>query len=447
MLRCRWVLVAIAGLVFVTFEVGEHWIGSAAGFDGNFVREVVIFGVLGPLAMGAILTLLAQSWSERLHAAQFMAQQQELSQRLASFQGWHDLAAFVVNFPHSLVPIVGATLFVQDRGDDSFQVVAEWWAAAEQEAVTSPWFHVPGFCSACAQAQTSSAAGLRSCYCVEHSPTPERITRYSMPLIHGEQPVALLYLYFPAGFVLSAEQIERLNSIAAPMAVAIGSARPERSAAIQSEAVEAERQRIARDLHDTLGQSLGFLHFKLDQLAADGALHEIDEIRQELERMRDVANEAYVQVRGTLVELKSAGAKTLGAALLKQARSVGERAHFQARLHSRGQPETLSPYVQRQILYLLREALTNVEKHANARQVEIDLVWTDETLTLLLSDDGQGFEPDKLVSNGHFGLEIMRERASEIDGQLAIQSAPGMGTTITLSLPLNPSPKSATGVV
>jgi len=246
-----------------------------------------------------------------------------------------------------------------------------------------------------------------------------------------------LYLYFPAGLALTAEQIELLHDAAAPIATALSGTQPLRAAALQTEAVEAERQRIARDLHDTLGQSLGFLHLKLDQLATEGALHEIAEIQQELERMRDVANDAYVQVRGTRAELKETEAGALSNLLLKQARSVGERAHFQVRLRSQGPPQMLSPHVQRQLLYLVREALTNVEKHAQARRVEIDLDWSADALTLALADDGQGFELDELMPNGHFGLEIMRERAREIQGQLAIHSSPDAGTRVRLLLPLD----------
>jgi signal transduction histidine kinase len=228
-----------------------------------------------------------------------------------------------------------------------------------------------------------------------------------------------------------------LHDVAAPLAVAISSAQPQRSAALQTEAVEAERQRIARDLHDTLGQSLGFLHLKLDQLATDGALHEIAEIQQELERMRDVANEAYTQVRSTLSDLKPPQEMALATALLQRAQAVGARAHFEVRLQSQGQPRMLAPRVYRHVLYLFREALANVEKHAHARQVKIDLEWTADALNLVLTDDGRGFDPHKLVLNGHFGLEIMRERAREINGQLAVQSSPDGGTNVSLLLPLD----------
>lgn len=437
LLRWRWVLVALSALISLAFEVHEHLGDHPLYTDTAFLREVLFFGVIGPLAMGILLTFLAATRSERLHAVQRLAVQRELGQQLSGVRDWEELSALVTRFPQNLVPVSGVSLFVQAPEARDLRFVAEWWTEGLQESAPSPWLHTPGFCAGCLQAQTASSASLLSCHCAAPAPLGDYGNRYSLSLVHGSQPVAVLYLYFPAGLVLTAEQIELLHDMAAPMAIALSSAQPIRAAAFQTEAVEAERQRIARDLHDTLGQSLGFLHLKLDQLATEGALHKIEEIQQELERMRDVANDAYVQVRGTLAELKETEAGALSNLLLKQARSVGERAHFQVRLRSQGPPQMLSPHVQRQLLYLVREALTNVEKHAQARRVEIDLDWSADALTLVLADDGQGFEPDELMPNGHFGLEIMRERAREIKGQLAIHSSPDAGTKVRLLLPLD----------
>jgi signal transduction histidine kinase len=437
LLRWRWVLVALSVLVFIAFEVREHWGEGLFYTNLSFLREALLFGVVGPLAMGILLTFLAATRSERLRAFERLSVQHELARQLADLRDWEELATFVTRFPQKLAPVSGVSLFVNDHQAGDFCFVSDWWAAGVQESAASPWLHTPGSCAACLQAQTATAANLLSCQCLTPASLADYSNRYSLSLVHGAQPVAVLYLYFPAGLALTAEQIELLHEAAAPLAMAIHSALPVRSAGLQTEAVEAERQRIARDLHDTLGQSLGFLHLKLDQLATDGALNEIAEIRQELERMRDVANEAYTQVRDTLSDLKPPEGMALAAALRKRAQSVGERAHFQIQFRSHGQPQNLSPDVQRHILYLVREVLANVEKHAQARLVEIDLDWTADALNLVLTDDGQGFEPHKLTPNGHFGLEIMRERAREIDGQLNIHSSPNAGTKVSLALPLD----------
>jgi PAS domain S-box-containing protein len=206
---------------------------------------------------------------------------------------------------------------------------------------------------------------------------------------------------------------------------------------------ERERARIARNLHDSLGHSLGYLHLKLDQLTSEDAVSKREAVRQELVQMRDVANQAYELVRGMLAALLPSNASDLTTALLVQARSVCGRAGIEVQVNSEGQPRRLSPIVQQQLVYLFREALVNVEKHAKARQVDINLAWGEDTLTLSLSDDGQGFDPEQVGAGGHFGLAIMQERAQEINGQLALNSRPDSGTELVLRLPLEGRSQSA----
>jgi two-component system nitrate/nitrite sensor histidine kinase NarX len=260
---------------------------------------------------------------------------------------------------------------------------------------------------------------------------------YCLPLVHAGSLVATLHLEMLPHISPSAAQIEILNHIAPSMALAIDNARPRHVAAVCDAAVEAERRQIAQRLHDTLGQNLGYLHLKLDQLTGDDALREITAIQQELARMRDIANEAYNQVRETLATLHPASSADLATALLAQARSIGDQAGFEVELTREGQTHPLSPPTQDQILYLIREALTNVARHAQAQHVFIHLFWAVGNLTIKLADDGHGFEQAALEPNGHLGLAIMQERALQINGFLKLNSSPGFGTELTLRLPLD----------
>ncbi len=207
---------------------------------------------------------------------------------------------------------------------------------------------------------------------------------------------------------------------------------------------EKERARIARDLHDSLGHSLAYLHLKLDELASQDTL-EKPQWRLDLARMRDVANEAYELVRSTLAASLPTYSSDLATALLVPARAAGRRGNFKVQLISQGQPRPLPPIVQQQSLYVLQEALANVEKHASARQVDIGLVWSEEALTITLADDGQGFDAQCIRSDGHFGLAIMQARAQEINGSLSLTSRPGAGTKLTLQIPLLPDSQHLAG--
>ncbi len=207
-------------------------------------------------------------------------------------------------------------------------------------------------------------------------------------------------------------------------------------------AVEQERSRIARDLHDLLGQNLGYICLKLDELSLNDTLKYMEPIQQDVARMRDAANDAYELVRNMLAAARPSNSVDLGTALLTQGKLVGSRASFKIQLTSSGQARPLSPIIQQQILYLFQEALNNVEKHAQAQQVDINLVWAEDILSITLSDNGCGFETNTPLVDGHFGLVIMQERAEEVNGFLSITSNPGVGTQLTFKLPLtlpNPS--------
>lgn len=205
----------------------------------------------------------------------------------------------------------------------------------------------------------------------------------------------------------------------------------------QEIALEKQRARIARDLHDSLGQSLGYLRLTLDTLTLEnednigGNIGGLDIVQ-----MRDVANEAYELVRSMLAAARPANSTDLATVLLAQARSVGSRARFKVQLTSQGQAHSLSPIIQQQVLYILKEALNNIEKHAQAQNVNLTLVWADDKLTITLSDDGCGFDTNHSYPEGHYGLTIMQERAAEINGNLTIVSNLKTGTELTLQLPI-----------
>jgi two-component system nitrate/nitrite sensor histidine kinase NarX len=210
-----------------------------------------------------------------------------------------------------------------------------------------------------------------------------------------------------------------------------------------------ERRRIAHDLHDSLGHYLGFLHLKFDQLLDVDDLGNTIKVRQELGQMRAVTHDAYELVRDMLAAFLPTNAADLSTALLTLAHTTGKKADFSVRFLSEGQSRPLAPVTQQQTLYLFKEALNNVAKHAGAHYVDIDLLWKPETLTIALTDDGCGFQTDGVPTaqtEGHFGLTIMQERATETGGNLTVNSRPGSGTEVVFQLPLKPIPERAMGL-
>jgi len=191
---------------------------------------------------------------------------------------------------------------------------------------------------------------------------------------------------------------------------------------------------VARDLHDTLGQNIGFLRMKLDYLSGKKGITKADMV-SELQSMTKAANESYDLIRGTLAVLQSNDSSDLFRIFSRYAEQIEERSTINVEFYNDGSPKFLSPKRMRQLFYIFREALTNIEKHAQANHVSIQIEWENDCLVLAVSDDGTGFDTLKTQYGSHYGLRFMRERAELLNGTMNLQSAPGSGTNLVVRVP------------
>ena len=195
---------------------------------------------------------------------------------------------------------------------------------------------------------------------------------------------------------------------------------------------------IARDLHDTVGQNIGYLRMKLEHLSETGVQAQSN-IKQEIVNMSKVADESYDLIRGTLAVLQSGGLADPLSLFIQYANQVEERAPFKINVSSQGEPRPLAPNKVRQLFFVFREALSNVEKHANAGQMSVELIWDEDHLALTIADDGQGFRMDNTQVRKHYGLKFMRERIELLNGIFSVQSQKSKGTRISITLPYEKS--------
>ncbi len=438
-LKKRWLIMLIVALVVVIIEVLEHRASNDSFvIDPNFLRETALFGVFLPIAWGLLLTLLVHTDHERVMAEYNLTQQHELARKLNSASRWDELTDNIVKFPRSILPVISTALHVYNPESDRYELAAEWSFDGMSRANLTPILF-PTACHACEINRDPEPAALSTCL-EFRSPVASRAYRqYCLPLIHGELTVALLHLDYPSDMAMTGEQVRVLNSAAHEMALALESARLQRSVISQAEATEAERRRISQNLHDTLGQNVSYLRLKLDQMTGEDALWEISQVKEELERMRGIAEDAYQQVWGTLADLHPAASIKLSQALIEDSRPYSQRNGFTVNLQVSGDEQDLNSHVKRQILFICREAFNNIEKHAKATQVGISLHWNKSSLTVKIQDNGVGFDPDNFDMNGHFGLSIMHERTEDIQGRLTLQSKPNSGgTEVSLWVPLQP---------
>lgn len=235
------------------------------------------------------------------------------------------------------------------------------------------------------------------------------------------------YYYKPRTF--SQEERDLAVAFADQAALAIENARLQEQ--VEQAAVSAERHRLARELHDSVTQTL-FSASLIAEVLPILWEKKPEMARQRLQELRELTRGALAEMRTLLLELRpSALAEVDLPTLLQQlAEAAGARARIPVQVQVRGEG-TVPPEVKQVVYRVAQEALNNVIKHAQASQARIELEMGSEGLVLSVYDEGRGFDPSQ-IPPGHMGLAIMRERAEAIGGLLHVMSRPGEGTTVRL---------------
>lgn len=205
-------------------------------------------------------------------------------------------------------------------------------------------------------------------------------------------------------------------------------------------AVMQERERLSRELHDGVAQLVAHLLLRLDTIKGLVEAERPQEAGAELERLRGVADEIYGDIEDSIAGLRTNVAERgLIRALQDYVDQFEERHQIPTGLRTDDAADRLPPLAALQLFRLIQEALTNVRKHAEARETAVTLV-SDEPghLKVVIADDGRGFTPDSQRNDKArpLGLTSMRERVEALGGTFQVQSRPGSGTHVTATIPI-----------
>jgi len=206
----------------------------------------------------------------------------------------------------------------------------------------------------------------------------------------------------------------------------------ELQAELKDLAVVEERSRLAREIHDGLGASLSSLIIQSEyllQIAQD------DSLKSEIGELKTSAEEAIEELRRSLKMMREDF--ELASGLEEYVQTFQDRTQLKVNFEKHGHPEKLSPDAQLTLFRVLQECLSNAAKHAHAQEVRVQLTFDATNVLLAVRDDGLGFDPSQTPS-GHYGLLNMHERAMKIGGNVVIDSSPGAGSQISLTLPVRP---------
>jgi two-component system, NarL family, sensor kinase len=254
----------------------------------------------------------------------------------------------------------------------------------------------------------------------------------SIPLYAGDRPLGVINLATRGWRRLTRKELDLLTTIADQVGVAIERAR------FSEQSIEVaradERSRMAREIHDTLAQGLTAVALQIE--AGLSRLEDKDEARRPLNRALDVARSSLDEARRSLRALSPSSLEKGSLAEALAALSRGFTADTGVRVRTDiAEVGTLPPDVETELFRIASEALTNVRKHAKAREASIELAIVKQNIRLKVSDTGAGFTPRTARRRG-FGLVGIEERTRRVGGRATISSRPGRGTTVVVTIPL-----------
>ncbi|OGN88364.1 MAG: hypothetical protein A2158_02210 [Chloroflexi bacterium RBG_13_46_14] len=256
------------------------------------------------------------------------------------------------------------------------------------------------------------------------------------------------------GGVYSQEDIEMITSMAGKAGIIIENARmvtilKQQQHQVQhllNEAIQAqenERQRISADLHDSVAQWLAGASYQTQTVEALLTDTNNNDIRNQLNLVEETIDKSLTELRRVLIDLRPPSLDELGLShSLRQSLTSISSNGLECSFHEEGNHTRLEPNVEITVYRVVQEALNNIRKHAEATRVDLYLSYNDDNVIVKIKDNGVGFDLTDTINNaisvGNLGILGMKQRVDMLGGNIDIQTRHGKGTTITLTLPLQP---------
>lgn len=430
--RFFWI-VFISGFFLIVFlEIFEALHKNEPLYDPFHILELFLYVFMLAL-VGVLIKYLVEANAAQNHIMKILDYKHNISMDLTKSEDWETFTTDIVRVPSMIADVEASRLYVNYPHSGQLQAVAFWNDTGSGEL---DFFHDCYNClkelegvellfSPCRHATTSSTTEIQS-------------QEYCLPLSYANHLLAWIQFRLKPGETLAKEQIEIFESIRYEMSLALkANLEHKRNTELRlTEMALAERHSISTYLHDNLSQNLAYLCLKLDQFTSGNEPYSVNNVQTDLQRMKDAANQSYDIVRGMLETIHPATTPHFVNLITAFAKKVSQRADIEITIDKNGMEVPVLPEIQQTIFYVFQEVLSNVEKHARADKVKVLIDWGEDNLTVTVSDNGIGFDPQNIDRTKHFGMEIMQERIDKVNGRVDIRSSTYSGTEIIIFIPI-----------
>lgn len=429
--KWRWVILAFMGLSLLWVEIQEFFVLRVLDQPFHYF-EVFQYAVL-LISTGLLIELFARSNRANKQVVKILEFKHRLSLDFTNTEDWKSLIQKLASLPSRITDVDETYLLISDPLNGKLEIAGHW--IEEEQPAQAPKWDPRVQCRKCLDKSFNNQAAFH--ICSDHSDASSYLV-YSLEVSNPNIPTTVLKFRVKPAAELSRNEEDVFTNIRDEIVAALHANQDrKRLSEMQSaEVAMAERRMVSAYVHDQLGQNLGYLHLKLDQLGVSPSAVMAEDVRKDLKHLQEVANESYEIVRDILKKIQPETIPHLTNLLREHARVVSHRANLALNFKSTGSPILLATGTQQIIFFTFREILSNVEKHADASKVEVVVNWQNGLLDISVADDGKGFDPSLVKGDEHFGLGIMQERISNVKGKLMINSSNDSGTVVSITLPL-----------
>lgn len=437
----KWWLIAFISVPIIITETLEHLPFPPDSIDWGYIREIILYAFVFPIFGIKLKVALDHTQERHQRSIQLDTQIQHFEAQMANARSWSEQFQILCFSLRSELPLTGFAILAYSQSTDQFEPIGEWNLHRNQPLPGILPQPAQVFCSSRTLDSGAASLGLTPCCCLKREETAYPHMGYCLSIREGKEVLAILYLFFGKQTYLESEQERFIRYFIPAVTFAIRAARDAPHTELEIAEAQRLRREIAQELHDTIGQNLAVLRLNLDRISTDSVLSEISKIRRELVRTRDIVDQAYDHMRDTLITLNGDKHTDLPTAIRKNLLAASLRAGFKAQFEESGERQELTLTLKEQILFITQEALLNVEKHSSAHLVNVRLYWSLTALIISISDDGVGLQEQNHSINGHYGLEIMHDRATALGGRLDINPKKPRGLEIIVNIPFTKAEK------